>query len=76
MTMLETFIKPMHREGYRFVAIFAAIGVALAQTCTDPEKLAQARPRQKNQPGAERRKDVTVDQLPSGKIDGVIEEIV
>jgi len=29
MTMLETFIKPMHREGYRFVAIFAAITLVL-----------------------------------------------
>jgi phosphatidylserine decarboxylase len=25
MTMLETFLKPMHKEGYRFVGIFAAI---------------------------------------------------
>jgi phosphatidylserine decarboxylase len=29
MTMLGTFIKPMHREGIRFVAIFAAITVFL-----------------------------------------------
>ena len=29
MTMLETFIKPMHREGRKFVAIFAAITVVL-----------------------------------------------
>ncbi|TMV58652.1 phosphatidylserine decarboxylase family protein, partial [Thioclava sp. BHET1] len=29
MTMLETFVKPMHREGIRFVAIFAAITVVL-----------------------------------------------
>ena len=29
MTMLETFLKPMHREGYKFVAIFAAITVIL-----------------------------------------------
>ncbi len=29
MTMLGTFIKPMHREGIRFVAIFAAITVVL-----------------------------------------------
>lgn len=29
MTMLETFIKPMHPEGRKFVAIFAAIAVAL-----------------------------------------------
>ena len=29
MTMLETFIKPMHPEGYRFVAIFAAITLIL-----------------------------------------------
>lgn len=29
MTMLETFLKPMHREGYRFVAIFAAISLVL-----------------------------------------------
>lgn len=29
MTMLETFIKPMHREGVRFVAIFAAITAIL-----------------------------------------------
>ena len=29
MTMLETFLKPMHREGYRFVAIFAAITLVL-----------------------------------------------
>lgn len=27
MNMLDTFVKPMHREGYRFVAIFAAISV-------------------------------------------------
>lgn len=30
MTMLETFIKPMHREGYKFVAIFAAIALVLS----------------------------------------------
>ena len=30
MTMLETFIKPMHREGYKFVAIFAAISLVLS----------------------------------------------
>ena len=29
MTMLGTFIKPMHREGFRFVAIFAAITLGL-----------------------------------------------
>ena len=29
MTMLETFIKPMHREGYRFVAAFAAVTLVL-----------------------------------------------
>ena len=29
MTMLDTFIKPMHREGIRFVAIFAAIAFVL-----------------------------------------------
>lgn len=29
MTMLGTFIKPMHREGIRFVAIFAVIAVLL-----------------------------------------------
>jgi phosphatidylserine decarboxylase len=29
MTMLETFIKPMHREGIRFVAIFAAVTAGL-----------------------------------------------
>jgi len=29
MTMLETFIKPMHREGIKFVAIFAAITFGL-----------------------------------------------
>jgi len=29
MTMLGTFIKPMHREGIRFVAIFAAITLVL-----------------------------------------------
>ena len=27
--MLSTFIKPMHREGYRFVAIFAAVTLVL-----------------------------------------------
>ncbi len=27
MNMLDTFVKPMHREGYRFVAIFAAMSV-------------------------------------------------
>ena len=29
MTMLETFLKPMHREGYKFVGIFAAITLVL-----------------------------------------------
>ena len=29
VSMLSTFLKPMHREGYRFVAIFAAITVVL-----------------------------------------------
>jgi len=29
MTMLETFLKPMHREGIRFVAIFAALTLVL-----------------------------------------------
>ncbi|MBC7141171.1 MAG: phosphatidylserine decarboxylase [Rhodobacteraceae bacterium] len=29
MSMLSTFIKPMHREGYRFVAIFAAVTLLL-----------------------------------------------
>jgi phosphatidylserine decarboxylase len=29
MNMLDTFVKPMHREGYRFVAIFAGITVIL-----------------------------------------------
>ncbi len=29
MDMLATFLKPMHREGYKFVAIFAAITLAL-----------------------------------------------
>lgn len=29
MTMLETFIKPMHPEGYKFVGIFAAITLIL-----------------------------------------------
>ena len=29
MTMLETFIKPMHREGIRFVAAFAAVTLIL-----------------------------------------------
>lgn len=29
MTMLETFLKPMHREGIKFVAIFAAITLVL-----------------------------------------------
>jgi phosphatidylserine decarboxylase len=29
MTMLETFIKPMHPEGRRFVAIFAAVSIGL-----------------------------------------------
>ncbi|MDT8857223.1 phosphatidylserine decarboxylase [Paracoccaceae bacterium Fryx2] len=28
-SMLSTFIKPMHREGYRFVAIFAAVSLIL-----------------------------------------------
>ena len=35
MTMLETFLKPMHREGYKFVAIFAAITLVLFWIC-DP----------------------------------------
>jgi len=29
MTMLETFLKPMHREGYPFVAAFAAVTLLL-----------------------------------------------
>jgi len=29
MTMLETFIKPMHREGIKFVAAFAAVTLVL-----------------------------------------------
>ena len=29
MTMLETFLKPMHREGYKFVGIFAVITLVL-----------------------------------------------
>lgn len=29
MTMLETFIKPMHREGIKFVLIFAVITAGL-----------------------------------------------
>ena len=29
MTMLETFIKPMHREGWRFVSIFAVVTLIL-----------------------------------------------
>jgi phosphatidylserine decarboxylase len=29
MNMLDTFVKPMHREGYRFLAIFAAITLVL-----------------------------------------------
>lgn len=29
MTMLSTFIKPIHREGYRFIGIFAAITLVL-----------------------------------------------
>ena len=29
MSMFSTFVKPMHREGYRFVAIFAAIALVL-----------------------------------------------
>lgn len=29
MSMLATFIKPMHREGYRFVGIFAAVTAVL-----------------------------------------------
>ena len=29
MNMLDTFVKPMHREGYRFVAIFAAVTLVL-----------------------------------------------
>ena len=28
-SMLATFLKPMHREGYRFVAIFAAVSLGL-----------------------------------------------
>jgi phosphatidylserine decarboxylase len=28
-SMLSTFVKPMHREGYRFVAIFAAVTAVL-----------------------------------------------
>jgi phosphatidylserine decarboxylase len=28
-SMLSTFVKPMHREGYRFVGIFAAVTLAL-----------------------------------------------
>ena len=35
MTMLETFLKPMHREGYKFVAIFAVITLVLFWIC-DP----------------------------------------
>ncbi|WP_347313094.1 phosphatidylserine decarboxylase [Defluviimonas sp. SAOS-178_SWC] len=33
MSMLSTFIKPMHREGYRFVAIFAAVTLILFLIC-------------------------------------------
>ena len=33
MNMLSTFIKPMHREGYRFVGIFAAITLVLFLIC-------------------------------------------
>ena len=33
MRMRDTFIKPMHREGIRFVAIFAAITVVLFLIC-------------------------------------------
>ncbi len=33
MTMLSTFIKPMHREGYRFVGIFAAVTLVLFLIC-------------------------------------------
>jgi len=29
MSMLSTFLKPMHREGWRFVGIFAAATVIL-----------------------------------------------
>lgn len=29
MTMLGTFLKPMHREGIKFVAVFAAVALAL-----------------------------------------------
>ena len=29
MTLLGTFLKPMHPEGWRFVAIFAAITLLL-----------------------------------------------
>ncbi|MGB3179705.1 MAG: phosphatidylserine decarboxylase [Albidovulum sp.] len=29
MTMLSTFIKPVHREGYRFIGIFAAVTLVL-----------------------------------------------
>ncbi len=35
MTMLETFLKPMHREGYKFVGIFAVITLVLFWIC-DP----------------------------------------
>ncbi len=31
--MLATFLKPMHREGYRFVGIFAAVTVVLFLIC-------------------------------------------
>jgi len=34
MTMLGTFIKPMHREGIRFVAIFAFVAIVLFQIST------------------------------------------
>ena len=53
-----------------------AISVPFAQPRSDAEKLTQTCARQKNQPGADRRKQITVDQLPTSKIDGVIEEIV
>lgn len=35
MTMLETFLKPMHREGYKFVGIFAVVTLLLFWIC-DP----------------------------------------
>lgn len=33
MSMLATFLKPMHREGYRFVGIFAAVTAVLFLIC-------------------------------------------